>query len=392
MKNLNQSSQYKKFIDDRDRALQVFHNKTQRIISDCLRGAFENILTKVQAVQPRLTGPEAVINTGGIINEIDRTISQTFDLILPEIIDRVQAMRKNAFVMSAAGEVEAIGRAMDAEQTADIKKDDADAEVDRESSAGGHLPQRLCLYFDRLRRKLLDAVQMGIILQDNRIDFMNRVYKALPPQRKYKRPDKVLKKVKESATLREQINFGAGRGAGTPVGGVSMTTGFIDPPTWDNMVADYLTEYIPTNRGPEAVLDIDAIPNATKTFAGTIPPTSAEQWYLWELERDITQEFVDSVRKGQVDAAKKNGINEFVWISIVDSKTDSCCLWRDGLTSKEIGQKLKGDKSSDPCKAIVPPAHFNCRCTLAGVTKQTIPDKPRTDLGDFEKWLINPNA
>ncbi len=388
MISLNENPRYKSFVNERDRALQVFHNKTQRIISDAMRGAFEDILLKIQALQPKLTGDLAVLNTGRVVAELDKIIARSFDYILPVIINRVQVMRKNSYVMANAGEVEAIGRSLGKEPTAAIKREDADAEIDRESSAGGNLPQRLCLYFDRLRRKILDAVQMGIILQDERTDFMNRVYGALPKQKHYKRPEKVLKKVKESARLREQIIFGAG--AANPVSSVwSMTTGFIDGPTWETMVGDYLEEYIPTNRGPEGIVDIDAISDVTKTFAGKIPPVDREQWYMWELERDITQEFVDSVRKGQIDAANENGITEFVWISIVDSKTDECCLWRDGLTTKEIATRLRSDKSSDPCKSVTPPAHFNCRCTLAGVT-DALPEKPPPDLGDFDKWLTNP--
>ncbi len=389
--NLNEVPSYRSFVNQRDQALQVFHNKTQQIISDLLRGVFSNVLLNIQAYYTKLVGDSATPLINQVIADLDRNVDGQFKAVIPQITSLVMRMRQNSYIMANAGEVEAIGRALGSDQTADVGQQQVKEEEERPSSAGGQLPQRVELYFDRLRRKLMDAIQLGAISQDNQTDFMDRVYKILPQQRRYARPPKALKDVKESNRFREQISFGRGRGRGTPVGGVSMTTGFIDESLWEGMVQDYIEEYVPVNRGPEAVVDVKAIPKATKTIAGSIPPASKDQWYLWELERDITQEFVDSVRKGQIDAANKNGITDFVWIAIVDSKTDECCLWRDGLTTKEIARRLKTDKSGDPCKAITPPAHFNCRCTLAGATDK-IPDKPDVDLGDFEQWLVNPEA
>ena len=109
--------------------------------------------------------------------------------------------------------------------------------------------------------------------------------------------------------------------------------------------------------------------------------------YSWEVEQDLVYDFVKSVRKGEIDAAKENGYNEFVWIAIVDKRTDVCCLWRDGLTTKEIEKQLKGRSKKERCNdAVTPPAHPNCRCRLAPVT-DALPSKPIKDLGDFETWL-----
>jgi hypothetical protein len=75
-----------------------------------------------------------------------------------------------------------------------------------------------------------------------------------------------------------------------------------------------------------------------------------------------------------------------MWIAIIDDKTDDCCLKRDGLTSTQIEEKLRGEWEKDECQAKVTPAHFNCRCRMAPVSDD-LPDQAPADFGGFDEWL-----
>ena len=81
------------------------------------------------------------------------------------------------------------------------------------------------------------------------------------------------------------------------------------------------------------------------------------------------------------------GIEEFVWVSIIDNKTcEDCCLPRNGLTTLEIREKLvNGDLNSDDCDTLVPPGHFNCRCQLVPVASVDQVEGP--DWKSFGEWL-----
>lgn len=70
-----------------------------------------------------------------------------------------------------------------------------------------------------------------------------------------------------------------------------------------------------------------------------------------------------------MDAAKEMGIKDFVWIAILDDRTDECCWERSGKLTSEIEEMLASGKlDRDLCEAITPPAHPNCRCSLGPVS------------------------
>jgi SPP1 gp7 family putative phage head morphogenesis protein len=103
--------------------------------------------------------------------------------------------------------------------------------------------------------------------------------------------------------------------------------------------------------------------------------------YNWEIEQDLTDDFVSQVRDGQVQAANDLGIEEFVWGAIIDNKTcEECCLPRNGKTTSEIEKMGGGD-----CDGTVPPLHPNCRCDIAPVASTDEVDGP--DWKSFEEWL-----
>jgi hypothetical protein len=112
--------------------------------------------------------------------------------------------------------------------------------------------------------------------------------------------------------------------------------------------------------------------------------------YGWELEQQLTHDFVKSVRDGQIDAANVNGINEFIWIAIIDQRTcELCCEWRSGLTTSEIEKTLADNPElKEHCDVVVPPAHFNCRCGIAPVAIDLeTTDIQTTDAKEFDDWL-----
>ena len=160
---------------------------------------------------------------------------------------------------------------------------------------------------------------------------------------------------------------------------------FLDSETWDGIVNDYAADYGQVNRSPEGITD------AVNPFNDE-PITDSLQtryYYEWEIERDATHDFVKLVRDGQVDAAKENGITDFIWIAILDDRTcEKCCEWRNGLSSSMIEKRLKEDAElEDACDAIVPPAHFNCRCTVAPMTDDLeVYDISQTEK-EFDQWL-----
>jgi hypothetical protein len=109
--------------------------------------------------------------------------------------------------------------------------------------------------------------------------------------------------------------------------------------------------------------------------------------YTWEVEQELTEDFVQSVRSGEQEAAKAQGINDFMWIAILDKATDECCALRDGHSSSEIEDMLdQGKLDSEDCDAIVAPGHFNCRCQSAPMTDD-LPERVEIDYGSFDDWL-----
>jgi SPP1 gp7 family putative phage head morphogenesis protein len=94
------------------------------------------------------------------------------------------------------------------------------------------------------------------------------------------------------------------------------------------------------------------------------------------------------VRAGEIEAAKEQGIDDFVWTAVIDERTDECCLWRDGLLVSEIEAELNGDHSGDDCDSTVPPAHINCRCRVLPVSAQYV-EQQQTGFQGIDEWLAS---
>lgn len=361
--SLAASPKYKNFVIDRDRALEVFHTKAQSQINDTMRAFFSQCMLVVSHAFHEVTP----VSVRHVVAAVDRGILQASIPAALHIQSVIMRLRKNTYVMSYGTEMEAMARA-DRELDAPFKVSVEGLKdyISKDSVAGGELPVRLQYVFDKLRRELVNAFQLSCTLKDDHAKMMARVKRALPSSRIVKKPKRVLKKPimkeAEKPDLGDDQNFG-------------VVTGFVDDETWQDVVSDYQDDFVPKFRGPDDVLDIKTIAKAGEN----------DEWYAWELEQDVTNEFVQSVRDGQIDAASENGIEDFQWIAVIDDRTDDCCLWRDGLSTKEIETLLAGGQDDD-CDATVPPAHFNCRCTIAPLL-DTQPEPPDSNAADFDEWL-----
>jgi hypothetical protein len=364
----NQSSSYRKFVNQRDGALEKILRNTRLRIASKLNNAFVSALTLIQKnykslatmyhpspIKMRLASQEAHIN---------HIFEQTATQIAYEIIKQ----RRKAYTLAYAGEAEAMGQTMGKKLKYKLSKHDLDQWSYAEPFADGKdVLKKVDLYLNRLRRVLMNELELAIMLDDSVEKALGRLILKLP---KKKQIDQARKLKKVPTKVRE---------ANKP-----LDFQFIDDETWNEIVKDYTDEYVPTDRSPESVFDA-VNPYNDEPIREDIP--SDEAFYGWEVEQDTTHDFVQQVRDGQVDAANMNGINEFVWIAITDSKTDECCLWRDGKITKEIESEMKDH--DDECDAVTPPAHFNCRCRLApyddNADEQDYDNLP--DYGDFEEWI-----
>lgn len=238
--------------------------------------------------------------------------------------------------------------------------------------------------FNKLRNKLMVAVERSI-LQDEGVDkAVGRVYMALPPREKMTsiRKLKRLQKITEAEVPRDfeprgsdAIAFASGK----------LYDWHFDKATWGKIQDEYEQEYLGVDRSPLNVFDI-LNPYTDESIRNDIP--SNEAFYGWEVEQETTHDFVTAVRDGEITAARENGVDDFMWIAILDKKTcEVCCDWRDGLSSKEIEAKLADQPElAESCDAIVPPAHFNCRCRVAPFSESLEPYEPDTDV-ELDEWL-----
>lgn len=342
MKSLRDNLAYRSFITDRNRALeQILDNYLSQIdrILDGLKIRVSEIVTAPFHSQSAIAG------------RIDHEIRN----LIPRITNIFYEMRSDTYLLSYAGEAEAIGRATSSRMKVRLDRAQIERRFLKSTPSGGEIGRRVELALMRLKHRILDAVALSHTLEENVSELLLRVQRAFPSTRKLSRPPKKLPRLRE---------------ARTPTTKPSLTTGIIDDAAWQDLVDGY-TGVADRPRGPEDV--------TTK---------EGEERYTWEIEQELTQDFVEEVRSGQHDAAKENGITDFVWVAIVDDRTDECCLWRDGLTTTEIKQRLRSDKRGDECQVEVPPAHFNCRCDLGPITDKE-GSEPKEDLGDFETWLTS---
>lgn len=350
MPGLNESPKYRKFITDRDKALEKILTNSHRRINDFTTLALREIEGEVSVLCIR-HGATEFPQTKVLVEQLDARLKNVFYYLGVLISRELTNLMRRANVLAQVGEAEAIARTVG---NATYNVNPGTSKVPNQN--------RIQYLLNSTRYKILKAFEQGLVIDESSNDVFNRVIKAFPPCERYSKPPRVLKKIKEAERSKR----------------IDAANGFVTDEQWQDVVHDYLNEYVPqySVRSPDRVMDIKQ------------PSGEYEERYGWEIEKETNHAFIDQVRSGQNETANQNGYTDMVWISILDDKTDDCCEWRNGLTSSEIEAKLEGEHADDECDAIVPPAHFNCRCSLAPYTED-IGEPEKVDFSDFDEWLKN---
>lgn len=361
MKRLDTKPKYRKFVNARDKAAEAMLLKARAKVSDELRH-FMNIVQS-----------EVIRTYHGLNREFMDPITQHQIRMLDESLDRhardiaIQMaqhwvnLRAHIYMLTHAGEQQASinvrgGRPKHVPHDQIHKAAYA-------PTAFGPIVDRAYLSLSRLRRAVIDAIEMSRIMGDEIKPAVERVMRVFP------KPDRIT-----SQRVMKRLTEAAQDGSEEDRFGFSA---YMADDDWQEIVNEYKGEFVPKWRDP-----------STGRLETPVSVGTSEEYavYPWQLEKEITEDFVSSVIAGTNEGASAQGITDFVWNSILDDRTDECCVKRDGLTVSEIRAKLKGDWSGDECRASVPPAHFNCRCRIAPATDD-LPDMPESNAAEFEDWL-----
>ncbi len=363
-KPITESPRYDEFIKSRDAVLESILRKYQRALDravDHLRDLAVARVAHAHVSNKDLHYLKYSMST------LEHYLDRDFEHVERDVSMLLYRMRGTVYALSHVGQAVAIQRSLGKDATFDLTWKKIESFSKKEMRGGGPIEHRAWLGFERLKRKIVDAYQRGILFDETTQEVIDRVLSAFPKAVKYKRVPTELRrpKLKEAEGEDNPTAFSLSKKLGD-------TNGIIEPELWDQMVNDYTDSEIP--------------------FYANRAPMSEETYYEehgkyeWEVENEATQEFVDQVRAGEIDAAKENGITDMVWIAVIDGKTDDCCLERDGLTVTEIEDALDSGTIDDDCDATVPPAHFNCRCRIAPLTDD-LPEKAPPNDGSFDEWL-----
>lgn len=376
MKRLNQSKIYRKFVNERDDALErILDNSRLRLtqITDAsLVRIIEIVKTRYQFDNSNLFAHLSKNRFQAIENEINLEFGKLLTAIFQELV----SLRKKTYLLSFLGEFKAIQNSTTKVEKPRLTKMDLEQRSVQTKFFDDVDPVRK-INFDlsKLRQKIINALEMSSLLSEDVNKAVGRVYMTFPKVKTL--PKKAaLKRVK--VTEADKVDFSKKDPRLTAQFGWE-----IDPQTWQQLVDDTLEVYISEDRSPASFFDIRN-PYTDEPVTDDVPPD--QRYYEWEITRDVNNDFVQQVRSGQIDAAKQNGIDEFVVISIIDDKTcESCCgkvgcVDFDGKFTTEVEQMTDGEYSA-------PPYHFNCRCTLAPASKDIEYKSQYETTEDFNSWL-----
>lgn len=364
---LTVSPEFEKFIKDRDHALEDILFKYQIAIARIV----SVLKTRTEEIVVHLSTKSIGREHAKMNREIfQKRLEPWFQMGIIQAHSLIKQMRGSVYALSYAGQAEAIGRALRKQTKANLSRSDITAERERSSIRGGNSLARVELSFHRLLRDVVDAFQASQVLESPSQETLERVQRVFPKEKKIsKRPKNRMAKVREAERKPEDK--------------VTLSSGVIDPETWDKLLTDYRDEYLPFGSAPG-----DQIFYASN-FRDEVEADSI-QGYDWEVSNELMNDFVQSVRNGEDDNSEENGMDDGVWIAVIDGKTDECCSVRDGLLISEIRKKLDDGDDMGGCDAEISPAHPFCRCRIAPATKEIVhTDKPEVDYAGFDDWLEN---
>lgn len=357
MNSLADSKKYVAFIADRDRALEQLHQNAQLDISRITHEALTQIENVVSALA--LRSHESILTVHSLSNQFEDSVDNIFGKIFSTLVSRFKSLRKNVLTLTYLSELEAMGQATQRPNKAShgsFKKAQLRI-LNSPTILGDQLENRIWYDLVSLRYRITQVFSLGLVQRLDAHKLVQKVKDEFPKLESYKRPPRLLKPLKEAHQDEKKKDF--------------YDYSFIDDSDWDLAVAAYKDAELPLSR-------FDRSPD--------IDPEAGFYKYNWELEQELTEDFVKQVRDSQVEAATELGIDEFGWIAIIDNRTDNCCLMRNGKTTSEIEEMLAGGQL-DPseCDASTPPAHFNCRCKLAPIASQNEVEGP--NWKSFGEWL-----
>jgi hypothetical protein len=281
--------------------------------------------------------------------------------IIPALAQTIINLSRKSYLLSYASEMEALAQAMGKR----IKYGRPGSQTAHLGSQDEPIHARAELALWRVEEKIIGAFKLARIQELPTLEFIDKVKSVFP--RKAKLPNR------NTALLQPKLKESAGDSQ--TVKGVSYSTGLITNEEWSGILDSY-------ERGLEMYQYRKPEVAGEKIYL----PSEDGEAYLWELEQEATQNFVYEVRAGSKDSAEFAGIKDFVWVAIMDDKTDECCAWRDGLTVTEIEHRLSTDKKDDDCQASTVPAHFNCRCDMVPLSENVNEVSPPGGER-FDEWL-----
>jgi SPP1 gp7 family putative phage head morphogenesis protein len=349
---------YTDFIKARDRALEDMLTRAQARIALTLDDVFDSIRKQAPYFyQQKLRFPYDRRVTQSFAQFVDMRLADAFVPIL-SIYSRLITSTK---ILSFAGEAEALGRLRQKQKTTRVPE----SPLSMVTSDGKRLPSYVEYLLSRLKTKITQSFELSALSEETMDAFGERLERAFPKRREKRRrgltrPSPKLLEVGKKATQ----NF---------------TVFQVDDDDWRGIVDEVMGK----------ITDFDRALGKSRRLAPAVSEELFDQVvaYEWELEKLVTEEFVQAVREGQVEAAKEMGVKDFIWIAVLDDRTDECCAKRDGLLVSEIKERLSTEWQDDDCAAHVPPAHPNCRCTIAPVLTEE-PVSEGISTKDFDEWLL----
>lgn len=353
------SPKYKKFIQERDQALEQMHTHAQVDLSRIIHDLLSEIESCVALLALR-NQSHRILELHALSHQLETRSLDIFTQFITPVVRRIERLRQASFTLAHLGELEAIGQATKrakAMNAFDFKQK-LFKQTQKSTLLGDSLAERVWLSFMNLRSGICDAFRLALIQKKTPQEVLKSVRAQFPKLQIYKRPPRVLKPLRESDT--------------DPKKKYEISPDFIDEGDWKLAVDAYKdTEISPSRFDQQAEYD----------------PETSTMTYNWELEQNLTDDFVQQVRDGQIDAAKELGIQDFVWIAIIDEKTCKvCCLPRNGKTTSEIEELLASGKlDASECDATTPPAHPFCRCQIGPVASVDEVEGPNWKT--FNDWL-----
>lgn len=363
MQTLLDSPKYKKFTQDRNKALEQINLNAQLDISRITHEALDRVtgyLSRISLLRDINASAVQILS-----DDINAVISKIFQTTIFEISNRMMNMRKHTFIITYLAELEAIARATKKTTSVSLHhfKLKIEHQKKRDTLVGKGLQTRIWQIFFRLNQDITDRFMKAVIIGLSPADIVKSAMQAYPEIKGYKLPPRAIKPIREADSDNPD----------KPDKEFDFYFGLTNDSDWDMAVQAYKDTELPMSR-----FDFEG---------ASQDPEAGYFKYQWELDQEVSDDFVQQVRDGQVSAATDMGIKEFVWVAIIDNKTcEECCYPRNGKTTTEIEKMLaNGELDKHHCDARVPPAHPYCRCDIGPVGNVDEVEGP--NWKNFDDWL-----